>query len=233
MNYFKLHIGDYLRDAAHLSMLEHGAYNRLLHVYYRREAPVPADQVMRLVGAKSKDELAAVNSVLSEFFALDGNVWRHKRCEAEIAAYQAKANKNRVSGQKGGRPKRTETETDSEQEPRNNPDGFQKEPSDNPNVTLATSHKPEEEDSEDLRGLRSSARSAPSGDPPIDPRTALFTLGKSLLGTSAGGLISAAIARAGERRVAQVLGEMAMSAKAEPRAWFAKSTQVGHSEAVV
>ena len=44
MNYYKRHIGDYLKDTAHLSLLEHGVYARLLDVYYTRETAIPDDQ---------------------------------------------------------------------------------------------------------------------------------------------------------------------------------------------
>jgi uncharacterized protein YdaU (DUF1376 family) len=32
VNYYERHIGDYLKDTAHLSLLEHGIYTRLLDV---------------------------------------------------------------------------------------------------------------------------------------------------------------------------------------------------------
>ena len=43
MNYYEHHLGDYVRDTAHLSMLEDAAYRRLLDAYYIREAPLPTD----------------------------------------------------------------------------------------------------------------------------------------------------------------------------------------------
>ena len=53
MNYYERHIGDYLKDTAHLSLLEHGIYGRLLDIYYTREEPIQEAQVMRLVWARS------------------------------------------------------------------------------------------------------------------------------------------------------------------------------------
>ncbi len=97
MNYYERHIGDYLKDTAHLSLLEHGVYGRLLDVYYTREGPLPVNQVDRLIGVRSRDERAALAAVLDEFFALDGDVLRHPRCEREIARYQDKQEKAKRS----------------------------------------------------------------------------------------------------------------------------------------
>lgn len=97
MNYYERHIGDYLKDTAHLSLLEHGVYGRLLDVYYTRETPIPAAQVERLIGVRSKEERAALQDVLSEFFTVDGDVYRHARCDREIERYQGKQRKAAAS----------------------------------------------------------------------------------------------------------------------------------------
>lgn len=98
MNYYERHIGDYLKDTAHLTLLEHGVYCRLLDVYYTREAAIPDEQVARLIGAKTKDELAALNAVLREFFVLEeGGHWVQWRCEAEITRFTDKQKKARAS----------------------------------------------------------------------------------------------------------------------------------------
>jgi len=54
MNYYQHHLGDYLRDTAHLSMLEDGAYRRLIDAYYIRERPLPGElrEVYRLRPAR-------------------------------------------------------------------------------------------------------------------------------------------------------------------------------------
>lgn len=97
MNYYERHIGDYLKDTAHLSLLEHGIYSRLLDIYYSREAALPVDQVMRLLGARSDEEKSAARDVLNEFFVLDGDVYRHNRCDRELEKYQDKARKASAS----------------------------------------------------------------------------------------------------------------------------------------
>lgn len=86
MNYYSHHIGDYLSATAHLSLLEHGVYRRLIDVYYIHEAPLPAEvkQIYRLVGAKSKDEREAVDTVLEEFFTKVDAGWSQSRCDFEI-----------------------------------------------------------------------------------------------------------------------------------------------------
>lgn len=87
MNWYERHIGDYLKDTAHLSLLEHGVYTRLLDVYYTREGPIPDDQVARLIGARSRDEREALATVLQEYFELIDGCWTQARCDREIARY--------------------------------------------------------------------------------------------------------------------------------------------------
>lgn len=87
---------------AHLSMVEDGCYRRLLDAYYTREAPLPADigACCRLVRAASKDERKAVETVLREFFQLEADGWRHRRCDAEIAKANSKRTKASESANK-------------------------------------------------------------------------------------------------------------------------------------
>lgn len=97
MNYYERHIGDYLKDTAHLSLLEHGIYTRLLDVYYTREGAIPESEAARLIGARSKDEREALKAVLSEFFNLVDGAFSQDRSDREIARFkdkQAKAKKS-------------------------------------------------------------------------------------------------------------------------------------------
>lgn len=147
MNYYKHHIGDYDADTAHLSMLEDGAYRRLMSLYYRRESPIPADveQACRLVRATTKQDRAAVEAVLVEFFTLADDGWRHNRCDKEIAASKKKGEANRENGKGGGRPKMKPTDLGAE-----NPNRTDAKPSglsvglDTRAGPTAISHKPEE-----------------------------------------------------------------------------------------
>lgn len=115
MNYYERHLGDYAKDTAHLSMLEHGAYSLLLDRYYGTEAGIPAAQAHRVARARSKEEKQAVDDVLTEFFSLADGVWINQRAEEEIAKAHVKINAAKENGKKGGRPKKqvpgSETET--------------------------------------------------------------------------------------------------------------------------
>lgn len=93
MNYYSHHIGDYLTDTAHLSILEDGAYRRLMDRYYTSEEPLTADEnaLFRFLRARTDDEKEAIRIVLAEFFTLTDGGWTHKRCDAEIAAYKEKS----------------------------------------------------------------------------------------------------------------------------------------------
>ena len=105
MNYWERHIGDYARDAGHLTMLEHGAYTVLLDRYYSTEQPIPEDQAHRVCRARSKEERAAVDAVLNEFFTLKDGQWVNGRADRELVKAQAKIEAARTNGAKGGRPK--------------------------------------------------------------------------------------------------------------------------------
>lgn len=111
MNYYERHLGDYAKDTAHLTMLEHGAYCLLLDRYYATEQGIPADQAHRVARARSREEKAAVDAVLQEFFTLDDGVWRNGRADEEIAKASVKINAAKNNGKKGGRPRKGQTET--------------------------------------------------------------------------------------------------------------------------
>jgi uncharacterized protein YdaU (DUF1376 family) len=90
INYYERHLGDYARDTGHLSLVEHGVYTLLLDRYYASEHPIPAADVYRVARARSKDERAAVDAVLAEFFKLEDGFYHQKRIDQEIEKYLAK-----------------------------------------------------------------------------------------------------------------------------------------------
>ena len=107
MNYYARHIGDYAKDAGHLTMIEDGAYQRLLDAYYSAEEALPDIGIERLCRARTPKESKVLRSVLTEFFELREGKWHKKRCDEEIAEYRVKAEIARNNGKKGGRPKIT------------------------------------------------------------------------------------------------------------------------------
>ena len=98
MNHYPRHIGDYLRDTGHLSLLEHGAYSRLLDLYYLNNGPLQltVDDLIRKLSARAQDEREAVERVLREFFAHCNGVWSHKRADKELEKYQSLSEQQRA-----------------------------------------------------------------------------------------------------------------------------------------
>ena len=126
MHYYKFNIKDWTRSTAHLSIEEEGVYRRLIDHYYESEMPIPKETkwVIRRLRLGSHED--ALRIVLEEFFDLKDDGYHHDRCEKDLALYRAKADVNRENGKRGGRPKK----------PTENPEGFEKYPTDNLN------HKP-------------------------------------------------------------------------------------------
>lgn len=172
MNYYRRHIGDYLRDTKHLSLIEHGAYNLLIDLYYIHEKPLTINlkELCRQIRARGAAEQEAVSSVLQEFFwkARRGYkhstkpTWHHKRVDKEISIYKKWCKNSKLNGLKGGRPKTKE-------EPR----PFLQ---DNPKKPLSTNHYPlaisqepvQEKPSRDV-GFESLKGSLPLDRGEIDP----------------------------------------------------------------
>lgn len=92
---FLFHLGDYYAHTSHLSDIEDLAYRRLIDHYYLHQHPPVGrpDQIARMI--RLRDHVEAVQQVLHEFFVEESGgdddnptqVWRHKRCDEEIARY--------------------------------------------------------------------------------------------------------------------------------------------------
>ncbi len=121
MIWYKFHLGDYITHTLHLGDAEDLAYRRLLDLYYMSEKPIPLDT--QAVSRKIRLDLDITESVLGEFFERTDEGYRNSRCDAEIARYQHQVSTNRSLGKRGGRPKKTESETESK--PNTNPKKIQ------------------------------------------------------------------------------------------------------------
>lgn len=89
MNFYDRHIGDYLKNTLSLSMLEDGAYNRLLDYYYSEESPLPKNikEIYKISRAISKKERDAVDVILNKFFTLFDDGYHQKRCDEVIEKF--------------------------------------------------------------------------------------------------------------------------------------------------
>jgi uncharacterized protein YdaU (DUF1376 family) len=126
MNYYRRYIGDYLADTQALSMVEDGAYGRLLDFYYASERALPGDlqKLYAIARATKPAEKEAVRTVLKLHFHLGEDGYHNTRADKELGIAVPKIETLRAvareNGKKGGRPpKETQTETRT---------GFQKEP---------------------------------------------------------------------------------------------------------
>jgi uncharacterized protein YdaU (DUF1376 family) len=115
LNYVEFYPGDYMRDTAHLSLTEHGAYVLLLLHYYATEKPLPNDNptLFRIARSMGETEKEAVIKVANEFFPIDPtDGLRHSaRADRETLKARARVDSARENGRKGGRPPK----------PKNNP----------------------------------------------------------------------------------------------------------------
>ena len=104
LNYFELYPGDYLRDTSRLTMLEHGAYLRLLMAYYGEEEPLPAahGELFVIVSAVSAADKAAVVKVADRYFPVgeEDGLRHNSRADSEIAKAQKRIRTARENGAK-------------------------------------------------------------------------------------------------------------------------------------
>lgn len=102
--YFPFYSDRFEAKTAHLSMLEDGAYNRLLRLCWRTpgcKLPNDTAWIFRQLRAVTKDDKAAVEAVLSEFFTKGrGKIWNERLLEVYGQVSVAHQNKSEA-GKKG------------------------------------------------------------------------------------------------------------------------------------
>ena len=96
MNYYKRHLGDYAKDAGWLTTYQHGVFALLLDWYYANEKPLPLNMVYRIVRARSRPEIAAVDQVISAFFDVTKTPGfaHNKRADLEVSKSISKGEAN-------------------------------------------------------------------------------------------------------------------------------------------
>lgn len=101
MNHYPHHIGDFNNATRHLTVVERAFYRELIELYYSTEKPLPTDDMDRLarrVMAQTEAEKAIIKAILAEFFYLDGDLYRHNRCDAELLIYKEKIDNAHKAG---------------------------------------------------------------------------------------------------------------------------------------
>jgi uncharacterized protein YdaU (DUF1376 family) len=128
MHYYQHHIGDFIRDTAHLNDAQLATYLRMIWTYYDTEKPL-IGEIEDIAFAMRSDE-KTVQLLLKHYFKKTELGWSHSRCDREISVFHEKGEKARISANArwknapAMRPHSdriaTAQESDANQEPRTN-----------------------------------------------------------------------------------------------------------------
>jgi len=101
MHHYQFNIGNYKKDTAHLTPLEHGVYRTMMDSYYTNEGALEADDafLMRTHCIRSADEKEAYQNVLSDFFELRDGSYHHAGCDKVLTEIYEKSDKARASAE--------------------------------------------------------------------------------------------------------------------------------------
>lgn len=143
MNYYRRYVGDYLRDTARLSMLEHGAYTLLLDYYYADEQPLPLDhqEIYTMVRAMRPDDRKAVDKILGLYFVRAEDGYHNGRADEELGKAMPLIDAARENGKKGGRPPKNPVGS-ARGTISGNPPGFDEETYGDPDGQPSNNHPP-------------------------------------------------------------------------------------------
>ena len=196
--FLPLFFGDLLASTPTWEGEERALYVLLL-AYQWTAGPLPADpkRIAKMCQYDTKAFARLWSVVGRKFVEVDGGLI-NQRLEEHRSKANEVANKRAIAGAKGAA-NRWQKEKQPDSKPIANAISLPSHPS----------HPIQKEESK-------------SGE---DPRKKIFDLGKTILGSDAGSLISKALKTADEATVGRVLGEMALSAKADPRAYFVAATK--------
>lgn len=101
MNYYKYYSGDFMRDTAALSLVEVGAYQRLLNHYYAT-CSLTSDfsSLFRICAAFTEEEQNAVKKVINLYFKKRADFVTNLRVEKELKTAQEFISKQRAKAYK-------------------------------------------------------------------------------------------------------------------------------------
>ena len=91
MHYYQHNIKDFNNATRHLTRVERALYREAIELYYDGEQPLTSDLsvLSRRLMVVGDDEKNALNYILSEFFYLDGDIYRNNRCDSELEKYHS------------------------------------------------------------------------------------------------------------------------------------------------
>lgn len=104
--YYEWYPGDYQRDTADLTLIEHGAYRVLLDIYYSTGGVIPTDfgRIFRSVRAQKRAEKNAVTEIVTRFFPIGNDGLRHNaRADRQIQERQAFCQAQQLRGAIGAK----------------------------------------------------------------------------------------------------------------------------------
>lgn len=87
MNHYPRHIGDWRTATWNLTKVQRCIYSDLIDTYYDKEQAISADNISEEMGCRTPEEIAALTYVLGRYFRLEGGVYRHERCDEELAHF--------------------------------------------------------------------------------------------------------------------------------------------------
>lgn len=125
MKFYKRFPGDITIKTGDLTLVEFGAYDRLLDHYYAKEQPIDPTRIYIVTRCQTAADRAAVDRVLAEYWTLTEAGWVQERADEMIAEALPKIEAARENGKKGGRPPGSGKKP--KEEPNGNPVGFQTE----------------------------------------------------------------------------------------------------------
>jgi len=103
VSYYRRNPADVLQITRHLSVLQQHAFDRL-ELHYMRQGGLTgcADAIALLLGYESPEQIAALASVLSEFYLLGGGRFTRPAFEATLTETRGFIAKQSSAGRKGG-----------------------------------------------------------------------------------------------------------------------------------
>lgn len=177
MHFYSRHIGDWRVATGKLTRVQRDIYGDLIDTYYDREQPLTSDFEMLAEdhGCRSEEEVAALRYILKRYFKLDGNVYRHERCDEELAAFHHRSELARASSRLGVEARANKRRRNGPSDgPNGQPPG---QPNDHPPSTggqpsgdLPNTQYPIEKKTDPIGSVKESGAAAPTDPPPAQPQ---------------------------------------------------------------